>query len=230
MISVCLASYNGEKYIEEQINSILPQLSTDDELIVSDDGSRDATREILATYSMDQRVRVISGPQKGLIANFENAIKSANGEIIFLADQDDIWLPDKVAATLACFKDDPTVKVVVSDLRLVDENLKELYPSYFTLRKVHSGSVRNIIRNTYIGAGMAFKSELKSRILPFPADIPMHDMWIGVLAGKHTVFLNEVLTLYRRHGENNSQISTTASFSQKLRWRLALLKGLLLRR
>lgn len=92
MISVCIATYNGEKYLEEQLDSILPQLDSRDELIISDDGSKDATLAIIKRYTaQDQRIKFFKGPGKGVIANFEFAINQSQGEFIFLADQDDVW-------------------------------------------------------------------------------------------------------------------------------------------
>lgn len=230
MISVCMASYNGAHYIKEQIDSILTQLATADELIVSDDGSTDGTIEILADYHSDPRVKVIEGPKKGLIKNFEHAIAEAVGDIIFLADQDDVWLPDKVAEMVAVFRAEPTTLVVISDLIIVDGDLQTIEDSYFDFKGVRKGALANIIRNTYIGAGMAFRKELKSKILPFPKNIPMHDMWIGISAGDKLQLLEKKLTLYRRHDSNNSQVETTSSLIQKLKWRVALVRSLMLKK
>ena len=96
MISVCVATYNGEKFIREQIESILCQLSSDDEIIVSDDGSTDGTIVIINCIG-DKRIRIIEGPRKhSPTFNFENALKEAKGDYIFLADQDDVWKTNKV--------------------------------------------------------------------------------------------------------------------------------------
>lgn len=101
MISVCIATYNGEKYLKEQLDSIIPQLTAQDELIISDDGSKDTTMEIIKRYAAnDSRIKVYKGPGKGVIANFEFAINQTQGEFIFLADQDDVWLPEKVQTNL----------------------------------------------------------------------------------------------------------------------------------
>ncbi len=100
MISVCMATYNGEKYIERQLDSILAQLKENDELIISDDGSTDRTAEILARYGTDKRIRILHGSFHSPIYNFENAIKQAQGDYIFMADQDDIWLPGRITETL----------------------------------------------------------------------------------------------------------------------------------
>lgn len=235
MISVCVATYNGEKYLAEQIESILSQLAPEDEVIVSDDGSTDRTRDIVLEWmAKDARVVLHEGPKRGIVANFAHAIAQANGTIIFLADQDDVWLPNKVQVICAYFNARPSTQVVISDLKIVDATLQEWSPSYFAYRKVKNGFLNNLMRNGYIGAGMAFRGELKEKILPIPPQVPMHDMWIGLIGEwRHqTVFLREVLTLYRRHGQNASDIVTKTSFLKKLRWRfhlsVALIKRLLL--
>lgn len=227
MISVCMATFNGEKYLEAQIDSILKQLQPTDELIVSDDGSTDSTLQLLQNYqAADLRVRLVAGPKKGLIRNFENAIKQARGEIIFLADQDDVWLPEKVAAMVAVFREQPQVQVVIGDLTVTDVELHPLEPSFFQMKQVKTGFWRNIWKNGYIGAGMAFRSQLKETILPFPEKLPMHDMWIGLLAEPDIVLLRRPLTLYRRHGDNASELQTTTSLRQKISWRFHLILAL----
>ncbi|WP_086350447.1 glycosyltransferase family 2 protein [Candidatus Enterococcus clewellii] len=226
MISVCIAVYNGEKYLAQQLDSILVQLDEQDEVILSDDGSDDGTLTILKNYAeKDARIYLIEGPRSGVIANFEQAIKEAQGDYIFLADQDDVWLPEKVAETLAFFERSPEIDVVVSDLVIVDEGLKMIRPSYFEYRKIKSGFWPNILRNSYIGAGMCFRGRMKEQILPIPRKVPMHDMWIGLLAeyAKSGSFLQKPLTYYRRHDENVSEIATSSSFIRQLNWRATLL-------
>lgn len=226
MISVCIATYNGEKYLAQQLDSILVQLDEQDEVILSDDGSSDDTLTIIRDYAeKDGRIRLIEGPRSGVIANFEQAIKEAQGDYIFLADQDDVWFPEKVAETLAFFEKSPKIDIVVSDLVIVDEGLKMIRPSYFEYRKIKTGFWANILKNSYIGAGLCFRSRMKKKILPIPHKVPMHDMWIGLLAEqtKSSAFLQKPLTYYRRHDENVSEIATTTSFIQQIKWRSDLL-------
>lgn len=221
-ISVCMATYNGRHFIEEQINSIFPQLSTDDELVISDDHSTDGTWEfLLDLQKQEPRIKLFRNEGQGLIANFANAIQQSQNPLIFLSDQDDVWVPDKVERTLPYFEKDPKVKVVVSDLIIVDNDFEILAPSYQAMRKTHQGFWHNLLRSSYIGAGMAFRAELKALILPIPSDVPMHDMWIGLLADYYqgVVFIPEQLVYYRRHGLNASEIKTTASKLQQFKWR-----------
>lgn len=204
--SVAMASYNGELYIGRQIESILRQLADNDELIISDDGSTDQTRQIIDNYQInDNRIRVIDGPQNGVIANFENAIMHATGEYIFLCDQDDVWEQNKIEKVLDCFSKQDC-QVVVHDADVWDENEDVIIPSFINYRGSKSGVINNIIKNSYIGCCMVFRRELLEYILPIPKNIEMHDQWIGVIGdikGK-TFFLNEVLFHYRRHGGNVS--------------------------
>ncbi|EOT48048.1 MULTISPECIES: glycosyltransferase family 2 protein [Enterococcus] len=228
MISVCLAAYNGERYITQQIDSILIQLGEQDELIVSDDGSTDTTCVLVQAYQ-DPRIKLIKGPQEGVIRNVEHLLSHACGELIFLADQDDIWKENKIERMRAIFSQHPDIDVVVSDLTIVDEQEQILYPSYFHYRKVKAGFYRNILKNSFIGAGMAMRKSLLDQALPFPKNIPMHDMWLGLVARNRVYFLSEPLVYYRRHEQNASEIQTTSSSKQKLIWRYNLINALISR-
>lgn len=205
--SVAMATYNGEEYIKEQIDSILKNMSNEDELIISDDGSIDNTRKIVNEYK-DSRIKLIDGPQKGVKQNFANAIKSSSGKYIFLSDQDDIWMENKIELVLREFENKNT-SIVIHDAEVIDENLKVTLPSFFEYRNSGKGILKNIYKNTYIGCCMAFNSDIKKHILPIPNDIEMHDQWIGILGeakGNGSVFLNERLIRYRRHNNNVSQM------------------------
>lgn len=206
MISVCMTSFNGEKYIEKQIESILACLGEHDELIISDDGSKDGTRELVDCMAhADGRIRLIDGPKDGVIANFEKAIRAAKGDYIYLADQDDIWDAKKVEKVQAYFKD-KNCMLVIHDADIIDESETVINPSFFQRRNSKKGILNNIIKNSYIGCCMAFRREILDVVLPIPKNIEMHDQWIGILAETkgEAVFLEEVLFHYRRHGENVS--------------------------
>lgn len=208
MISVCVATYNGEKYIEEQLDSILNNICSDDEIVVSDDGSNDNTLNILNEYRCKYpNIKIINGPKKGVVQNFQNAIYYAKGDFIFLSDQDDIWENNKVI----CVMDYLTTKgysLIVHDASLIDGEGEKIEDSFFAIRKSKSGLIKNFIKNSYIGCCMAFTSEMKKYILPIPSNIEMHDWWIGLVSeiyGK-TFFLEDKLIRYRRHGKNVSQM------------------------
>lgn len=225
-ISVCMAAYKGEKYIASQINSILLQLSDDDELIISDDEPCGETERIVKEFSEnDPRVRYIKGPSKGVVKNFENALKAATGDVIFLSDQDDIWCEGKVEKVLFEIKNG--AGLVLHDAKVTDADLQVTTESYFEKHKSKQGFINNIVRNSYMGCCMAFKKEVAEEALPFPEKIPMHDQWIGLIAEKNAKisFLKEPLILYRQHGNNVT--GGKVSIKQKLLWRYNIIKSLM---
>lgn len=205
--SVAMATYNGEKYIKDQIDSILKNMSEQDELVISDDGSTDNTVNIIKEYN-DNRIKLIDGPHKGVKQNFANAIEESKGKYIFLSDQDDIWMENKIELVLNTFKENDT-SIVIHDAEVIDENLEVTISSFFEYRNSGKGILKNIYKNTYIGCCMAFKADLKEYILPIPNNIEMHDQWIGILGetkGEGSIFLEEKLIQYRRHSNNVSQM------------------------
>ena len=222
MISVCIATYNGERFIREQIDSILRQLSSDDEIIVSDDGSTDDTISIINSID-DKRIRIIEGPSKhSPTQNFECAMKEAKGDYIFLADQDDVWKPNKVEV---CIKWLQNYDCVVSDAEVTDSNLNPLYPSLYAIMQVRQGRIYNTVwKNGYTGCCMAFRRNVLEASLPFPKNIPMHDIWIGnVAAYKYNVkFISEKLVLFRRHDNVISCNGKGSRFSlcQQIKFRI----------
>jgi glycosyltransferase involved in cell wall biosynthesis len=202
-ISVALAAYNGALYIRQQLDSILDNLGTEDEIVISDDGSTDGTLEIIEEYGKrDGRIRLLKGPGEGVIANFEHAISKCRGAYIFLSDQDDIWTPDKVEKVMRVFAD-PKVALVIHDARVMNQDLSQtLMDSFFAYRGSKPGVWNNLLKNRYMGCCMAFRRELIPKILPIPRDIPMHDQWIGLMSDHYygnSFFLKDVLLYYRRH-------------------------------
>lgn len=207
-ISVAIATYNGGKYIKEQIDSIIENLEENDEIVISDDGSTDNTIEIINLYE-DERIKIIQGPRDGVKKNFDNAIKACSGKYIFLSDQDDIWEKGKVEKVLKIFKSNEKCLCVVHDSCVFDTVTNEIIiESFYNYRKSGAGVIKNIIKNSYIGCCMAFDSSMKKYILPIPNDIDMHDQWIGILCetkGK-SIFIKDKLIKYRRHSDNVSKM------------------------
>lgn len=222
MISVALAAYKGEKYIEAQIRSILPQLSYGDEIIVSDDRPGGMTEKIVKKIAAeDSRVLWVEGKSKGVVSNFVNAIRYCKGDKIFLCDQDDVWLPDKVKRVMEAF--DEGYDLVLHNAYITDGDLNITDYSFFEKRGSKKGVLRNIFKNSYMGCCMAFDRKLLKKIMPMPRSIPMHDQWIGILAeiyGK-VKFLDLPLIYYRVHGGNVTGGVTT--FRQKIEWRRYLI-------
>lgn len=205
-VSVCIPTYNGAKYIKEQLDSILSQLGESDEIVVSDDSSHDDTLAIVRSIG-DNRIVVLEGGDfKSPIFNVENALKHSKGRFIFLSDQDDVWMAGKLSAMLSELEN---YDAVVSDCKVVDQNKNVIEESFFAKRNSGKGFLKNLYKNTYLGCCMAFRREVLDYVLPFPKDIPMHDMWIGLSVDfrKPVRFINTPYLLYRRHGENTSTAS-----------------------
>lgn len=209
MVSVCMTTYNGELYLEEQIKSILSNIGPEDELIVSDDGSTDSTIDIINNFK-DNRIKLIHHSKSShykfrfsyTTTNFSNAIKYATGDYIFLSDQDDVWEKDKVKKMLPLLEE---YDLVVSDCSEVDSCLNILYESHFDLVNANTNVLRNIYKCSFLGCCMCFNKDLLNKIMPIPEDVP-HDLWIGCVAslfGKIKLLEDKTL-LYRRHDKNVS--------------------------
>lgn len=206
--SVCLATYNGEKFLRKQLDSILSQIDNRDELIIVDDASSDNTLNIIYSYN-DSRIFVIKHQNnQGVVRTFETAIKISTGEYIFLCDQDDIWDSKKVETVLNDFKICRSA-AIVSDAVIINDNGVVVHDSYYKFRKTRTGCMMNLIRNGYLGCTMAFDARLKSIVIPFPKQINMHDEWIGLNAslygGVH--FIPDKLIQYRRHNSNVTSLN-----------------------
>lgn len=204
--SVCMATYNGEKVIVRQLTSILNQLDVDDQLIIVDDCSTDSTLSYVQQLR-DKRVNIIRNQHNlGPIKSFEKAIDLSKGEIIFLADQDDFWYPNKVSVMEHRF-DNHNIMMVVHDSRVVDGDGNELSASWnaYNHNKLTTSVIQTIVKNPFTGSMMAFRKSLKQYILPFPQKTSMHDEWIGlVLNKKHFPYsvIDEPLMDYYRYGTN----------------------------
>ena len=232
MISVCMATYNGGKFIREQLESILSQLPSDsDEVVVADDGSSDDTLAVVESMG-DSRIRVLlSEKHLGAIYNFERALKAARGEVIFLADQDDIWLPGKVQKVLDA----------LTEFDLVHHDAFMLFqgtnPATWQrgrllsdIRPYKRGVLRNWLVNGYNGCCMAFRRSVLEKAVPFPQKLPMHDQWIGIVGERFfkVGYIPEPLVEYRQHSGTVTHIgNSSAGILQKVKWRLNLLKALI---
>ena len=229
MISVCVATFNAEPYLRAQLESIIAQIAAGDEIIIFDDQSTDDTIKVIQSLR-DPRIRLYEQQERqGVIRNFECALKVAKGDVIFLSDHDDVWLPNKVNRCLAALESNVAV---VTDCHVVDEQLSLIAPSFFALRKSRPGIVKNLLTNSYMGCCMAFRREVLATALPFPKNIPMHDAWLGLVAELTgpVLFIAEPLLLYRRHQANVSPLQSRDSLYTKLKSRIALLMALITRR
>lgn len=232
-VSVAMAVYNGEKYVRDQIVSILSQLRKDDELIISYDESSDNSLSILTEFAQsDKRVKIYDNPYKpGVVKNFQNAVEHCLGDIIFLSDQDDVWLPNKVDKVLREFEN-PHVAVVIHDSKLTDSDLNVRFKSTFKLRGgVRTSFLGNIYRLSYIGCCMAFRFFYKELVVPFPTIYRSHDWWIGSMlsCGKTKIkAIDEALILHREHA-NNATPKSRPPLNYQLQVRWIIIKNVIAR-
>jgi len=225
-----MATYNGEKYIRQQLGSILGQIGESDEIIISDDSSSDRTVEIIKTFD-DKRIRLLENNRFHSPAyNFENALEKATGDIIFLSDQDDIWLENKVKIMCGLLQQ---YELVVSDCIIINENEDILQESFFKIRGSKKGLVNNLVKNSYVGCCMAFNRRILDIALPFPDNLPMHDMWIGLIGELYgnTYFCDQKLVKYRRHEHSASPTFGPSPYTikDKISFRLNILSGIIAR-
>ena len=202
-----MAAYNGAKFIDIQLTSILSQLDQNDEVVVVDDCSTDDTVKRIRNMH-DGRIRLIEhAVNQGVVATFEDAIRAAEGEILFLSDDDDVWAPNKVTKYLATFQENPEVQIVTSRIQLIDDQGRPLTNHRITRDgEFFAGFWRNVYKNHYQGSAMAIRASLRDSILPFPTHPSvLHDVWIGTrnaLIGGKVAFIEEKLLFYRRHTGN----------------------------
>jgi glycosyltransferase involved in cell wall biosynthesis len=224
-----MATKNGAKYIREQLDSIVTQLSETDEIVISDDASEDETVAIIRSYH-DSRIRILENETAvGIAKNFEKCLMQSRGHFIFLADQDDVWVKSKVEISIKHLQ---SAVLVVSDCLVVDQSLRLKDESFFKVNNSGKGLIRNILKNSYIGCCMAFRRELLDHALPFPADIPIHDFWIGLVGELHhdVKFIPEQLVYHRRHSANASSTGRRSALNiiTRLNHRYRIIKNLIL--
>ena len=205
-ISVCMASYNGSKFIKNQITSILSQLAKSDQLVIVDDCSFDNTVNIIESFK-DPRIKLFKNIKNiGVVSTFNRALKIAKGDIILLSDQDDYWLENKVSFVRNFFISNKI------DLLVHDAKIKQggsiVTNSLFEQIGSSSGLFKNIYSNSYTGCCMAFRRSILRKILPIPNKKGIfHDAWIGILAKFYrfrVIFIATPLIVYNRHDANLS--------------------------
>jgi glycosyltransferase involved in cell wall biosynthesis len=236
MVSVCIATYNGKKYLRQQLDSILTQIGKDDEIVISDDNSTDGTLALIQSYG-DERIRVLHHDSSQITTtfpldrpthNFENALRHAKGDILFLADQDDVWLPGKVSRVLQALEN---ADMVMHDCILVDPELNQLAPSYFNIVNVTTSAWHNAMKSTVLGCCMAMRRHVLEAALPFPKTNIAHDLWLGMVADRKFRFtlVREPLLMYRKHSRSMTTAGNKSKYGLwfKFRYRLTILKHLI---
>jgi glycosyltransferase involved in cell wall biosynthesis len=237
-VSVVLGTFNGSAYVEEQLESILAQSVMPNEIIVTDDGSTDATLSIIdrvkerfVARARHLAITVITHPgPSGVAQNFERGLKAASGDIVFLSDQDDVWSPVKIERMLEVFEREPLLMLLHSNATLVDEGRTKLNQSLFQALRFSGrerAAERNgeafallMKRNLVTGATSAVRRELVACAIPFPP-FWLHDEWLAITAslqGAEAVnFIDEALIEYRQHRENQvgaSRLTFSGGFTK----------------
>lgn len=203
-VSVAMAVYNGERYLKQQVDSILEQLGTNDELVISYDKSQDRTWDLISKYAADDcRVRVIRNTSPGVVSNFNNAIQACGKDVILISDQDDVWKPGKRNAMLGVLNDSGA-DLVIHNVVHIDAEGSIISTPLFEEFGIGKGLLRNFVAPRYSGCCMAFPASSRKIILPMPDSVANYDHWIGVVCeafGK-VVFDDRVFLEHRLHGSN----------------------------
>ncbi len=214
MISIALCTYNGEKYIKEQLESIINQSLPPDEIIICDDCSKDNTevevKSVLENWKGSWKF-IINEKNLGYKKNFEKAISLCKGDIIFLSDQDDVWLSLKIKRTMDVFNENPDCVMAFHDAKVVNSHLEMLYPSFWKLLgfnpdKFLIGDYGILLdHNVVQGSACAFRKSLFNISTPFPNEV-IHDEWLTLNAltlSKGIMPINKCFSLYRQSDSNS---------------------------
>ena len=234
-LSIALCTYNGSKFLREQLQSLANQTLLPFEVVVTDDCSTDDTISIIQEFAKVLNIKIFANdfPLK-VTKNFEKAVSLCSGDIILMCDQDDIWHPDKLAKISQYFQDNPNRLAVFSDADLVDEKGESLNKNFWSVVRFHEFQIQqfkegNVVElllagNRTAGCMMAFRKELIEKIVPFPTHIPLmiHDNWITIVAAMMDSFglIDEKLISYRQHslqqiGIREKEVGKTVSLKNR---------------
>lgn len=221
MISVAMTTYNGGKYLKEQLDSICNQTIQDIEIVICDDCSLDNTWEILSEYEIkDSRIKIFKNESNlGFKRNFENAIRRCSGDFIALSDQDDIWMPNHLEVLLSEMKED--TQIVCGTSVLIDENGEDMGQTCANLYGLDSvptdnlDFVRHIImhKNSFLGNAMLIRESFFANAIPIPDGVVYHDSWFSFLASmiNGMKYINVPILKYRRHNDEITALSKRKS-------------------
>lgn len=230
-VDILLATYNGEKYIKEQVESILNQTYENIQIIISDDCSTDNTRQVLKEYENNEKIKIFYQEKNlGYVKNFEFLLKQVKSNLYMLSDQDDVWKKEKVEKSVEKIESEK-LDLVFGDLEVVDENLNTLYKSYnrymhliHKIKKYQKDYRLQYLYNCMTGCTIISRKNWIDKVLPFPTNSKymIHDYWLGfviALNGK-VGYIEEPYILYRQHEKNqvgSKKASKTASKLEKVR-------------
>lgn len=222
-VSVVVATYNGAEFIREQIDTILAQSTPVDEIIITDDKSTDATIEICRSALHGTAHRILETDENlGFVRNFEKGIAHSSGDIIFLADQDDIWERDKVKRQCEILESSLAVH---GNYSLINAEGDPIRGAAKSNSLIFSATKSFLYGNCVTGCTVAFRRELLDDLLPFPNDLAYHDWWIGIVAAGHggLAYTDEPLIRYRQHeSQHTGHFLVRGGAQSKSRSRLRL--------
>ena len=214
-MSIVMATYNGAKYLVEQLDSIFAQTLVPDEIIIVDDCSIDNTWQVLSEYARrcPQIKLYRNDANLGVVKTFEVALSLCTGEFIALADQDDYWLPNKLELLMANIGSN---WLIHSDAYIADENLNVISESYSQLKPYHDNSLAMyLLRNNVTGCTVLIHRDLLKLALPFPPNVIMHDHYLALCAKYYAKlsYLSLPLLKYRQHAQNVVGSGESQSYS-----------------
>lgn len=220
-ISVALAVYNGERFLQQQLESLENQTLKPRELVVVDDCSSDASIKIIDNFPSTFEKKIYRNEKnEGVIRSFRKATASTTGKYIALCDQDDIWLPNKLQLSLQKIKecDENKASIVFTDLKVIDDEGKVINPSYWKLRSTvpDKFTLADILfGNIITGCTTFFNQRMKEEFLKMPDEVMMHDHWLALIAYSfgNYAFIDQPTILFRSHNTNVTT-KTEASFLQ----------------
>lgn len=215
-VSVAVCTYNGEKFLKKQLNSIITQSRCVDEIIISDDNSTDRTlmicEEILSKSDIAYKI-IKNDVNLNVLKNFKQAFSACNGDIIFSCDQDDIWEKNKVEKIIDCFEANPNINMIATNASLIDEKdevMNLTLNDSIGLTLNNSEEIIDSLLNTFCitGATMAFKKSFENDCF-YLSEYWLHDGWLALAAALNNslFYMNEKLTKYRLHGNNECGVS-----------------------
>ncbi len=225
-----MAVYEGEKYLSAQLDSILCQLRSYDELIISYDKSKDSTWDIINDYAaMDSRISIYKNPSSGITSNFNNALKHCKGRYIYISDQDDIWLSNKIATVQKTFMD-TNANLVIHNGVHTNSMLKPITRPFNEIYRIGNGKIMNILLPRYSGCCMAFTRKMLKKIYPMP-EIYGYDQWIATICEfcGHIEYPKEVLIMHRLHSNNATPFGKSRPLPKILKARSLLIINLIKR-
>ena len=222
IVDIIMGTYNGERYIKEQIESIIKNTWNNWRIWVCDDGSTDKTEEIVKIYQEEYPDKIFWKPNeknKGAAINFLDGARKAQGDYVMFCDQDDYWLPNKIEDTVNCMKQaeaqygEKTPITVFTDATVVDEQLQTIMDSFHKSSKLDTSKLdlsHMLMENKMMGCTMLLNRALLEKLKKFPKKVRMHDWWAGIVAAAYgrIIYLDKPTMLYRQH--TNNVVGSTA--------------------